>query len=270
MKRLAVRARAQTARARGDGDELEFMLFVRHCGEQTSTRPNPQPLAAAIVLNGGPRFFVKSIQHQKLNLPRESPVMVLPTLLFPNSLLPLHIFEPRYRAMLDAALAGDRMFCIALIKRGVQEWTSIKDFHHVAGLGLVRACVDCEDGTSNLILQGIARVKFTGFVQETPFLIAQIRELPSRAAESFETSALTAKLLSVCAELREQGHTVPKTLDEQLAQIDDPEVLSDIVAHTFLRDPFRRQDVFEELRIGERLRLLIRHLTTERMRGGQA
>ena len=212
---------------------------------------------------------MKSIEHQKLNLPREAAVMVLPTLLFPNSLLPLHIFEPRYRAMLEAALADERMFCIALIKREVREWRSMDDFHHVAGLGLVRACVGCEDGTSNLILQGLARVKLTNFVQESPFPIAQIRELPSRAAENFETSALTAKLLSVCAELREQGQSVPKTLDQQLAQIENPEVLSDIVAHTFLRDPFRRQDVFEELRVGERLRLLIRHLTAERTRGGE-
>ena len=98
--------------------------------------------------------------------------MVLPTLLFPNSLLPLHIFEPRYRAMLHTALEEERMFCIALTKRGIDEWSSPKDFHHIAGLGLVRACVGRGDGTSHLILQGLARVKFTKFVQEAPFPIA--------------------------------------------------------------------------------------------------
>ena len=56
---------------------------------------------------------------------------------------------------------------------------------------------------------------------------------------------------------------MPKTLDDQLAQIESPDVLSDVVADTFLRDPFRRQAVFEELRVGERLRLLIRHLSAE-------
>lgn len=206
---------------------------------------------------------VSTKPNPPLELPDHAPVMVLPTLLFPNTLLPLYIFEPRYREMLAGALEEQRMLCIALLKRGVDEWTSAGDFHHLAGVGLVRACVEREDGTSHLVLQGLARVKFTGFLQERPFPIAEIREMPSRAAEAFESEALTAKLLSVCAQLREQGFGVPEALDDQLAQIDDPEVLADVVAHTFLRDPFRRQDVFEELRVGERLRLLIRHLSAE-------
>jgi Lon protease-like protein len=189
--------------------------------------------------------------------------MVLPTLLFPNSLLPLFIFEPRYREMLQLALEEQRMFCIALQKRGVDEWTSPADFHHVAGVGLVRACVERDDGTSHLILQGLARVEFTGFLQEEPFPVAQILELRSEPAEDSETEPLTAKLLSLCAQLRESGHSVPATLDQQLARIDNPDVLADVVAHTFLRDSFRRQDVLEEIRVGERLRLLIRHLSAE-------
>lgn len=213
---------------------------------------------------------MKNIQHQKLNLPPETPVMVLPTLLFPNSLLPLHIFEPRYRQMLAAALAGQRMFCVALLRRGLPEWTDAGDFHHIAGLGLVRACVGRADGTSDLILQGIARVEFMGFIQLKPFPIAQIRELASQEDRNFAASALTAKLLTLCAKLREQGRSVPEVIDQQLAQISDPEVLSDVVAHTFLRDPFRRQDVFEELRVGERLRLLIRHLSAEMVQRGEA
>ena len=197
-------------------------------------------------------------------LPPHLPLFPLPsTVLFPGVFLPLHIFEPRYREMLAGALEEQRMLCIALLRRGVEEWTSTADFHDVAGVGLVRACVERDDGTSHLILQGLARVQFTGFLQEAPFPIARIRPLPSRPAEKFETETLTAKVLGICAELRERGHGVPEALDEQLAQIEDPEVLSNVVAHTFLRDPFRRQDVFEELRVGERLRLLVRHLSAE-------
>lgn len=199
-----------------------------------------------------------------MNLPRQAPVMVLPNaLLFPNSLLPLHIFEPRYRAMVEWSLENHRMFCIALVKRGVADWQAPDEFHHIAGLGLMRACVGREDGTSNLVLQGLARVKLTGFSDEHPFLLADIRELRSKPAEDFEVESLTARVLGLCTQLRADGVGVPETLDEQLAQIENPEVLSDVVAHTFLRDPFRRQDVFEELRVGERLRLLVRHLTAE-------
>ncbi len=207
---------------------------------------------------------MKNIADQRLNLPAHAPVMVLPgAALFPHSLLPLYIFEPRYRAMLAWSLEQQRMFCIAPMKPGISEVRTADDFHHTVGLGLVRACVGREDGTSHLMLQGLARVRLTGFVQDTPFRIAEIRELRSTPAEPLEGELLAAKLLEICAQLRARGVGVPEVLDKQLAQIEDAAVLSDLVAHTFLREAQHRQDVFEELRAGERLRLLIRHLTAE-------
>ena len=56
--------------------------------------------------------------------------MVLPnTLLFPESLLPLFIFEERYREMLAWALEHERMFCMALLRSGREDWSSPDDFH---------------------------------------------------------------------------------------------------------------------------------------------
>ncbi len=212
---------------------------------------------------------MKNIADQHLNLPAHAPVMVLPGVsLFPHSLMPLYIFEPRYREMLAWSLEQQRMFCVALLKPGVTEARTPDDFHHTIGLGLVRACVAREDGTSHLMLQGLARVRLTGFVQDTPFRIAEIRELPSQPPEAHEAELLTAKLLGVCAQLRETGLQVPEALDKQLAQIEDAAVLGDVIAHTFLREPRHRQDVLEELRVGERLRLLIRHLTAEMLSEG--
>lgn len=207
---------------------------------------------------------MKSIAHQKLNLPTQAPVMVLPGAhLFPNAILPLFIFEPRYRAMLAWSLEQERVFCIAPMKPGISEARTPEDFHHIVGMGLVRACVGHDDGTSHLALQGLARVKITGFLQETPFRIAEVRELHSQPAEAPEAGTLTAKLLELCGRLRASGVSVPEALDQQLARIDDPAVLADVVAHTFLRDSEHRQAVFEQLPVGERLRLLIRSLAEE-------
>lgn len=212
---------------------------------------------------------MKNIADQSLNLPALAPVMVLPgAALFPHALLPLYIFEPRYREMLAWSLEKERVFCIAPLKAGISEAQTADDFHHTVGLGLVRACVGREDGTSHLMLQGLARVRLTGFVQETPFRIAEVRELPSTPAGPLETDLLTTKLTSLLMKLRDSGVRVPEELEKQLAQIEDASVLSDIVAHSFLREARHRQDVFEELRAGERLRLLIRHLTAEAVSEG--
>ena len=211
---------------------------------------------------------MNSITDQKLNLPSNAPVMVLPGAhLFPNAMLPLYVFEPRYRQMLAWSLEQHRMFCIAPMKPGISEARAIGDFHHVVGLGLVRACVGRDDGTSHLVLQGIARVRITGILQEKPFRIAEMRELLSEPAEPREREGLTTKLLELCALLRAGGATVPEALDKQLAQIEDPAILSDIIAHTFLRDSEHRQAVFEELNAAARSRLLIRYLLGE-MPGG--
>src|SRR3954471_24097143 len=102
-----------------------------------------------------------------INLPETAPVMPLPgALLFPHALLPLHIFEPRYREMLARALGAERMFCVSLIKPPRHDWQTVDHFYDVATIGLIRASVERADGTSNLILQGLQRVRFTGFLQD--------------------------------------------------------------------------------------------------------
>ena len=95
--------------------------------------------------------------------------------LFPHSLLPLHIFEPRYRDLLAHSLDGDRMFSVALMKRGIDEAAGIDDLCPVAGVGLIRACVGNENGTSNLVLQGLARVRLVDWTQEKSFRVASDR-----------------------------------------------------------------------------------------------
>jgi len=127
-------------------------------------------------------------------LPEQVPVMPLPgALLFPHALLPLYVFEPRYRQMLKHALGHHRMFCVALLKPYCTDWRSPADFFHTAGVGLIRACVERGDGTSNLILQGLGRVRLIEFEQRVPFPIATIERLESESDSSVETDALAPR-----------------------------------------------------------------------------
>ena len=208
--------------------------------------------------------MMKTIGDQRLNLPGRAPVMILPeATLFPHASMPLFIFEPRYRAMLAWAIEQHRMFCIALMKPGVEEAKSGDDFHHVAGLGLVRACVQHPDGTSHLVLQGLARVRLTDFIQEKPFRIAELREIESRPASADEGEKLSAQVLEICARYRAHGVEIPDELDRKLEQTSDPALLGDIVADSFVRDANRRQHLLEERDVAQRLRALIRHLGEE-------
>jgi len=197
-------------------------------------------------------------------LPDQVPVMPLPgALLLPHALLPLHIFEPRYQEMLELALCEHRMFCVALIKPPREEWRSTGDFFHIAGVGLIRACVGSGDGASNLILQGLRRVRFAAFEQSRPFPIAQIEPLESKTTPSVETDALSTKVLELYSKLKENGRPLPEKLDQYLSHLGDAEVLADLMAATFINDPLRRQQILEELVLNQRLRLVIQYLREE-------
>ena len=194
-----------------------------------------------------------------VTLPKQLPVMPLPgAVLFPHALLPLYIFEPRYRDMLEHALQHHRMFCVTLIKPSCPEWHASEDFFHLATAGLIRACVGRGDGTSNLILQGLQRVRFTGFEQETPFPIARIDIVESRDATTVETEAL-----ELYANLKHDRRQLPAKVDRYLSELRDLEMLADLMASTFVNDPLRRQRVLEEHSLNQRLRFLIRYLRDE-------
>ena len=205
---------------------------------------------------------------QHVTLPTSVPVMPIPGIsLFPNALLPLHIFEPRFREMLDHALRAERMLCIALVRPERHHCRRSSDFFPVSTVGLIRACVGREDGTSDLILQGLQRVKFTGFSQEAPYPIARIKVLKTKTKLTVETDALAAKVMEFYNGLKDTGRELPEKIDRYLSEMSDPEMLADLIASTFISDAERRQQLLEELDLNERLRLLIQYLREE---GGSA
>ena len=199
-----------------------------------------------------------------ITLPDEVPVMPLPgAVLFPHALLPLYIFEPRYREMLEHALKHDRMFSVALIKPSCPEWQAAEDFFHLATVGLIRACVGRGDGTSNLVLQGLHRVRFTSFEQETPFPVAKINVIEPADEATVETEALGEKVIELYRKLKRTGRRLPPKVDRYLAQLGDLEMLADLIASTFVDDSLRRQKMLEESSLNQRLRMLIPFLQDE-------
>ena len=189
--------------------------------------------------------------------------MVLPNAVFvPNALLPLHIFEPQYRAMLMWCLERNRIFCIAMRRPGAPD-AEPENYFPIGGAGLVRACVGADGGTSNLILQGLARVRFGNLTQADPFRIAEIREFPSDCQNLVEAEALGIKVVEMCSKIQDMGRSLPAALVQKLQHVNNPELLADIVTQTFVREPEHQQRLLEEASVSERMRLLIRYLQAE-------
>lgn len=92
----------------------------------------------------------------------------LPNLvLFPHTLVPLHIFEPRYITMLEDALQGDRHIAMAQLKprSSTQVLTARPEIYQVVCIGRVMHQEQLANGRYNLILQGVARARI---IEELP------------------------------------------------------------------------------------------------------
>ena len=195
--------------------------------------------------------------------------MTLPNeTLFPQALLPLYIFEPRYRRMLAETLHSHRMFVVAMQRQNFHRETPST----VAGLGLVRVCVDNPDGTAHLILQGLSRVELTKTIRYKPFRISRIKMLATPARDSVAIDALMAKVRDLVSERIKQGlktrPNAPKShsIKEIIAYLDklsDPDQVADLVSCALLPGPVERQTILETVEIEPRLKHLIHFLMAE-------
>src|SRR5262245_51378870 len=182
-----------------------------------------------------------------MKIPLEVPVMTLPNAtLFPQALLPLYIFEPRYRQMLADALHSNRMFSVAMQRPG----TTRESPSPIAGLGLIRVSVAHRDGTSHLILQGLARVELQETLRYKPYRIQRIRPLQAQPFDHVRVDALIAKLRELLEERNDLGlpfpnqmmateraenngspaAVSPKQMLNYLDSITDPEQAADLVS----------------------------------------
>jgi hypothetical protein len=142
-----------------------------------------------------------------------------------------------------------------------------------------------------LILQGLARVELNRLVRSRPYRVYEVRPLPTTQSRTVVTQALAAKVLELVGERLELGLDLPlKALNgpwssasgapgtvpdeslatqafrevlKQLAKLDDPEQLADLVSATLLPEPTDRQLILETSSLDERLRYLVRFLLGE-------
>ncbi len=215
-----------------------------------------------------------------MELPSKSAVMTLPGVtLFPQALLPLYIFEPRYRRMLADALEGERMFTVAMRKPGSKRESPVA----VGGLGLIRVAMKHDDGTSHLVLQGLARVELGPVDRYSPYRVHHISPLTSPPCDSVKVDALVAKMRELVAQHLNLGLPFPfekvprkkagspgktsaippKQILSYLDSITDPEQAADLISCAILPGAAERQAILETAEVEVRLQLLIHFMLAE-------
>jgi Lon protease-like protein len=112
---------------------------------------------------------------------RVLPLFPLHVVLFPGRPLPLHVFEPRYRELLDDCLAGDRRFGVVAIRYGRAE-RGASDVYDVGTVAEIVRVERLDDGRSNIVTCGAERFRITRLLRDRPYLSAEVTLLDEQSA----------------------------------------------------------------------------------------
>ncbi|MGH8984437.1 MAG: LON peptidase substrate-binding domain-containing protein [Acidimicrobiia bacterium] len=191
------------------------------------------------------------------------PMFPLGTVLFPHALLPLQVFEPRYRALTEACLAGDGEFGVVLIERGSEVGGGDTRF----AVGTVARILEAgrfPDGRYLLATTGTRRLRVRRWLPEAPYPRAEVELLddprPAEADAAERRTAVERGLLQV-SELRAQlGEGTPLA---ELHLDDDPVRASFEAAAAAALGPLDAQRQLELDDAGARLEALTELLADE-------
>jgi Lon protease-like protein len=186
-------------------------------------------------------------------------------LLFPRSQLPLHIFEPRYRAMTRDALAGDRL--IAMIQpRDHEEPPALFE---IGCIGRIGACDELDDGRFNLVLEGLSRFRIAREAA-VDTLYRQVDADRSGFDEEDEPVLHLVQRAEVEREARRYADALGYMVEwEQVSRLDD-EMLVNGIAQIAPLDVGSKQALLEATRIADRADLLVQFMQFQRMAPGGA
>ncbi|MBZ0254399.1 MAG: LON peptidase substrate-binding domain-containing protein, partial [Candidatus Methylomirabilis sp.] len=171
------------------------------------------------------------------------------TVFFPNTLLPLHIFEPRYREMTRAVLASSRELSVVLLKPGYEaNYEGRPAFFGVAGAGVIVWDQKLPDGRYNFVLQGVDRVEVLEEVDvEKPYRTALVRRIadlyPSGGPAALGAEAETLRRMFV--ELLTKRPDAPPELVAMAEHAPSPGALADGVASVVVADASGKQALLE-------------------------
>ncbi len=195
----------------------------------------------------------------------EIPIFPLPNVVFfPHTLLPLHVFEPRYRQMLADCLAGERRLAVVLLRAGWEEdYYGRPAVYSVAGAGEIIQSEMLPDGRSNIVLRGLGRVVIDEEVPSpTPYRLARAFWLDDVYPSGGEGDLAphTERLRQMCGHLLS---TLPQPVPgflELLTDHDRPGAFVDRVSSLVVHEMEARQRLLEFNDVEQRMAEVIAHV----------
>ncbi|WP_164017678.1 LON peptidase substrate-binding domain-containing protein [Pyxidicoccus trucidator] len=179
-------------------------------------------------------------------------VFPLPSaVLFPHTVIPLHIFEPRYRALVRDALAGDRIMALAQLESGWEgDYGGRPPMQPMMCAGVIIWDEQVEEGRYNILLQGVCRVRLASeLTGDKAYREVSAEVLPDLPYVGPEEEQLRQAVFELAGR-------VPPSFAENLLPVAARALggtLADVVASAVVPEAERRQELLGELDVKRRL-----------------
>jgi ATP-dependent Lon protease len=183
---------------------------------------------------------------------------------FPELMVPLNIGQERSVALINDVLRGDRSLVLVAGRSAEVETPTPEQIYDVGVLGTVARMVRLPDDTLRVLVQGGQRVHVDEWLQTEPYLAAQVSELADEVTSGPQLTALMRNVQRDFTAIAGQVPYLPEELSVMVSNVEDPVLLSHLIAGSLRLPAEQKQSLLEELDVAKRLRRLSEVLASER------
>lgn len=210
------------------------------------------------------RFIMNKEQPSNILIP-EKISEILPILplfdiiLFPKMVLPLVVMQGESIKMIDEVMSKDRVLGF-LSSKDLESKKNYKpeDLYTVGTTGTILKMAKNKNDVTQVMVQGLKRFKIKDFIEEKPYLRAQVEIIKDKGGKDKETEALMSNILVLYNKIVKFSPDLPQTIGSAAKSIEDPGMLADMIASTINSTVEEKQKILEIHDVKSRLKELTR------------
>jgi Lon protease-like protein len=190
------------------------------------------------------------------------PLFPLPNVvLFPRAVLPLHIFEDRYKAMTADVLAGNRLVAMALLKAGWEkDYYQFPAIEPVVCVGEILSWEQLPDGKYNFLLQGRTRARVISESKRKAYRVAELNELEEAPILEIDLEHERSRMIDLFSAAPFGALPIARQFRELLNGPIPTDAIADLAAFNLLEDIPMKQQLLEDIDIRHRIGRIVEEL----------
>ena len=197
-------------------------------------------------------------------LPDALPVLPLrDSVTYPDTLTPLAVGQDRSVQLVNDVLSGNRMLAMIASRDAELETPGPSDLYEYGVSGVIARMLKVPDGSLRILVQGGQRIRVKKWLDDHPYPVACVEEVPDVIEEGPELVALMRNVQQTFSTIIEEVPYLPEELQMAVANVDDPSALSHLIAGALRIKTEEKQQLLEEVHVAKRLRRLSEVLARE-------